>query len=58
MNRGKRSIAIDLAATQSRPLVEALVAWADVLVENFRRGVSGRLALDCVPARAINPPLI
>jgi CoA:oxalate CoA-transferase len=39
LNRGKRSIALDLGASGDRAIFEKLVARADVLVENFRPGV-------------------
>ena len=39
LNRGKESIALDLASADDRPIFEKLVARADVLVENYRPGV-------------------
>jgi len=58
LNRGKRSIAIDLKATdapaQLRPLLEA----ADVVVEQFRPGVMDRLGLGYATLSAINPRLV
>jgi len=39
LNRGKQSIALDLKADADRVVFEALLARADVLVENFRAGV-------------------
>ena len=58
LNRGKRSIAIDLKApavlTQLRPLIEA----ADVVVEQFRPGVMDRLGLGYDVLSAINPRII
>ena len=44
-NRGKRSIALDLKLPAARELVLALIARADVLMENFRPGVMARLGL-------------
>jgi CoA:oxalate CoA-transferase len=43
INRGKQSIALDLKAPADREVFEALLARADVLVENFRPGVMARL---------------
>ena len=43
VNRGKESIALDLKATGDREIFEALLARADVLVENFRPQVMDRL---------------
>jgi len=58
LNRGKRSIAIDLkdpaAVERLRPLIET----ADVLVEQFRPGVMQRLGLGYKAVKAINPRLI
>lgn len=43
VNRGKESIALDLAVAEDRVVFEALLGRADVLVENFRPGVLDRL---------------
>ena len=44
-NAGKRNISIDLRKTEGIELVKALVREADVLIENFRPDVMGRLGL-------------
>lgn len=44
-NRGKRGIALDLKSPEAREILLALIARADVLVENFRPGVMARLGL-------------
>src|SRR5262249_53800710 len=44
--RGKRSIALDISAPEARPVVERLIKWADVVLHNFRVGVSARVGLD------------
>ena len=44
-NRGKRGLALDLKAPAAREILGALLARADVLVENFRPGVMARLGL-------------
>ena len=46
LNRGKRSIGIDLATPAGRDLVLRLADGADVFVQNFRPGVVERLGLD------------
>ena len=57
-NRNKKSIALDLRHPDSRPLVEALVRSADVLVENFRTGTAERLGLGHAALAELNPRLV
>lgn len=58
LNRNKRSIALDLKSSTDRDVLYALVKTADVLVENARPGVAGRLQMDYDTLSAINPRLI
>ncbi len=58
VNRGKRSVAIDLKDPAERPFIEAMVRWADVLVENFRPGVMERLELGDDRLAELNPRLV
>lgn len=58
LNRNKRSIALDLKSDADREVLYALVKTADVLVENARPGVAGRLGMDYATLSAINPRLI
>lgn len=58
LNRGKRSVAIDLKAEGAVDRLKPLLATADVLIEQFRPGVMDRLGLGYEAARAINPGLI
>ncbi len=58
VNRGKRSVVLDLRDPASRPALEALVRDADVLVDGFRPGVMKRLGCDWERARALNPQLV
>lgn len=46
LNRGKRSVCVDLKQPAARDAVRALCASADVVVEQFRPGVMERLGLD------------
>ena len=46
INRNKESLALDLKHPRARPVVESLLARADVVVENFRPGTMERLGLD------------
>lgn len=57
-NRNKRSLAVDLRAPAARPLVEALIREADVLVENYRTGTAESLGVDYETVSRINPRLI
>ncbi len=58
LNRGKRSLAIDLKAADAWSTLEPLVQGADVLVEQFRPGVMDRLGLGYDRLRTINPRLV
>ena len=58
LNRGKRSMALDLKSDAGRDSLAALVRDADVLVEQFRPGVLGRLGFDAATLDALNPRLI
>ncbi|MDY7579131.1 CaiB/BaiF CoA-transferase family protein [Herbaspirillum sp. RTI4] len=58
LNRGKKSIAIDLKSEEERARLDLLLRDADVLVEQFRPGVMHRLGLDYETLARINPRLI
>lgn len=58
MNRGRRSIAIDLKHPEGAATVMRLVASADVLIEGFRPGVMERLGLGPDACLAVRPRLI
>jgi crotonobetainyl-CoA:carnitine CoA-transferase CaiB-like acyl-CoA transferase len=58
VNRGKRSLALDLADARSAPAVRALTQGADVVIENFRAGVAARLGLSYEVLRQIRPDLV
>ncbi len=58
VNRGKESIALDLKADCDRALFEALLARADVLVENFRPGAMARLGYGFEALHARFPRLV
>jgi formyl-CoA transferase len=58
VNRNKRSVALDLKDEAGRAAVLALVARADVVVENWRPGTAARLGLDAGTLRAENPGLV
>jgi crotonobetainyl-CoA:carnitine CoA-transferase CaiB-like acyl-CoA transferase len=58
VNRGKRSITIDLKHPRGRELVVELVRRSDVLVENFTPGTMDRLGLGWEALRAANAGLV
>ena len=58
LNRGKKSIEIDLKRPGAVETLTPLIETSDVLVEQFRPGVMERLGLGWEAARAINPRLI
>src|SRR5262249_28351709 len=58
VNRGKRSVAVDLKHPEGRALVLDLCAQADVVLENFRPGAAERLGLDAASVRERNPSVV
>jgi len=58
VNRGKRSLALDLKRTEGREAFYDLVRKADVVTDNFRAGVLKRLQIDYDALSAINPRII
>lgn len=57
-NRGKRSIVLDLKEAADRDVLLRLVEKTDILVENFRPGVTRRLGIDPATLAERNPRLI
>ena len=57
-NRNKRGLAVDLTTVAGRAIVHELVRHADVVIENYRTGVTARLNIDYPSLRALNPKLI
>lgn len=58
LNRGKKSLALDLKTTSGREVAHQLAGQADVVIEQFRPGVMRRLGLDYDTLAADNPELI
>ncbi|MBR1146184.1 CoA transferase [Bradyrhizobium sp. AUGA SZCCT0431] len=58
VNRGKRSIVLDLKSREDLAVAHELIASADALIENFRPGVMSKLGLGYEVARAGNPGLV
>ncbi len=58
LNRGKRSIVLDLKTPEGRAALGRLAERSDILIENFRPGVMRELGLDYESLSAVNPKLI
>jgi alpha-methylacyl-CoA racemase len=58
LNRGKRSIRVDLKSEQGKAVLARLARDADVLLESFRPGVLDRLGVGYERLRAENPRLV
>ncbi len=58
LNRGKKSVTLDLKTGQDRQRLLRLLGSADVLVESFRPGVMARLGLDPVELQRRFPSLV
>jgi crotonobetainyl-CoA:carnitine CoA-transferase CaiB-like acyl-CoA transferase len=56
--RGKRAVALDIKSPASRPALEALLRWADVVHHNLRMPAARRLGLDAASVRAVNPDVV
>lgn len=57
-NRGKRSIAIDIATTAGADLVRQLAMEADVVLENYKVGQLAKYGLDYAALSQLNPRLV
>jgi crotonobetainyl-CoA:carnitine CoA-transferase CaiB-like acyl-CoA transferase len=57
-NRSKRSLLVDLKSQAGQGRIRALVAVADIVVENFKLGTLDRFGLGYEDLKAINPRLI
>jgi crotonobetainyl-CoA:carnitine CoA-transferase CaiB-like acyl-CoA transferase len=57
-NRGKKSVALDLATPEGAQIVRELSRSCDVLVENFKTGGLKKYGLDHAALSAINPKLV
>lgn len=58
VNAGKRSIALDLKAPETKPILEKLVKSADVVVQNFKAGAIDRLGFGYDWAKSIKPDIV
>jgi formyl-CoA transferase len=58
VNRGKKSLTLDLKHAEGKVVLRRLLESADVLLENFRPGTLERLGFGYAAARALNPRLV
>lgn len=58
INRGKESVTLDLKVPTDHTTAMALIADADIVIQNFRPEVMERLGLDYETAKTLNPKLI
>ncbi|WP_017936475.1 CaiB/BaiF CoA transferase family protein [Nocardioides sp. Iso805N] len=58
LNRGKKSVALDVKTPRGRAIVTELVAEADVFIQNLAPGAAARLGLDADTLRRDHPRLV
>ena len=58
LNRGKRSVALDLKDERGRAAFYRLVETSDVVLDNFRHGVTKRLGVDHASLVGVNPRIV
>ncbi len=58
LNRGKKSMTLNLKSARGRAILLELAASSDVLIENFRPGVARRLGIDHAALEPLNPGLV
>lgn len=58
INRGKRSVTLNLKEKKGKEILKELVKKADILMENYRPGIMKRLGLDYEVLKQVNPGLI
>lgn len=57
-NRSKKGVVLDLAQAEGRAILHKLVANADIVVDNFRPGVTAKLEADFATLSEINPRIV
>jgi len=58
INRNKKSIAIDLKSDEGRQVLDRLLVWADVVVDNLRLEKRKKIGLEYERISAVNPALV
>ena len=57
-NRGKKSLALDIATDEGQKIIRDLAKDADVLIENYKLGGLAKYGLDYKSLHALNPKLV
>jgi crotonobetainyl-CoA:carnitine CoA-transferase CaiB-like acyl-CoA transferase len=58
MNRGKRSITVDMSRPEGQALIREMAKECDIVIENFKAGDLARYGLDYAALSAVNPRLV
>ncbi len=58
VNRGKRSVTIDVSKPEGQAIVRRLAEDSDVVIENYKVGALARYGLDAASLRGVNPRLV
>ena len=58
LNRGKKSLALDMKSPGGREAAFRLASQADVIIENYRPNVTARLGIDYAAVAAVNPTVV
>ena len=58
LNRGKKSITVDLGDEEGRKIAHDLILTADVVIENFRPGIMKKFGLDYATLKQEHPQLV
>ena len=58
INRNKKCITVRMDSDEGRAIIHKLAEWADVVVENYRPGVTQKLGIDYDTLSKINPRIV
>jgi crotonobetainyl-CoA:carnitine CoA-transferase CaiB-like acyl-CoA transferase len=58
LNRGKKSLSLNLKSPEAKEIIHKLVEQADVVIENFKPGVMKELGYDYESLKVINPSIV
>ena len=57
-NRGKHTLPLKLSDASAKPVIDALLSWADVVLMNFRPGLAAKMGIDAETLLQRFPQLI